>query len=34
MHADIGSCRFGSVDVDIMTDLHVMLEFCNSYDRF
>jgi len=34
MQADIGSRRFGSVDVDIMTDLRVMLESCNSYHRF
>jgi len=34
MQADIGSCRSGSVDVDIMTDWHVMLDSCQSYDRF
>ena len=33
MQADIGSRRFGSIDINIMKDLRVMLDACNSYIR-
>ena len=31
MQADIGSRRFGALDLTIMKDLSTMLESCNSY---
>ena len=31
MQADIGASRFGCTDVNIMKDLRLMLESCNSY---
>ena len=33
MQADIGNRRFGTIDINIMKDLRVMLEACNSYIR-
>ena len=33
MQADLGSRRFGFVDVNILKDLRIMLQSCNSYVR-